>query len=258
MVSITGSVRAGIEVAQAAAAGLKRVHLELGGKAPVVVFDDADPRRTASADRRRPATTTRARTAPPRPGCWPAPGIAADLTDALVEAGRGVKTGGLERPDADYGPLNNPAQLARVEGFVDRAPGHAKVLAGGHRVGERGYCYAPTVVAGLRPGRRDDPGRDLRAGHHGAAVQLRGAGGALGERGEVRAGLQRLDDAITAAPCGWPGGWTSARCGSTRTSRSFPRCRTAASSTRATARTCPVYGFEDYTRIKHVMSSLDS
>ena len=53
--------------------------------------------------------------------------------------------GGLDVPDADYGPLPNPAQLARVEGFLSRAPDHARLVTGGHRVGERGYCYAPTV-----------------------------------------------------------------------------------------------------------------
>ena len=53
-------------------------------------------------------------------------------------------------PDAYFGPLNNPNQLARVEGFIERMPDHAEVVAGGHRVGERGYLYAPTVVAGLQ------------------------------------------------------------------------------------------------------------
>jgi len=78
------------------------------------------------------------------------PGIAADLSDALAERARSVTTGGPEVPDAAFGPLNNAAQLARVEGLLQRRPDHAEVLAGGHRVGERGYCFAPTVVAGLR------------------------------------------------------------------------------------------------------------
>ena len=74
------------------------------------------------------------------------PGVSADLTDALAELARGTTVGGLDVPDADYGPLNNPAQLERVQGFLRRAPEHASVLAGGHQVGERGYCFAPTVV----------------------------------------------------------------------------------------------------------------
>jgi betaine-aldehyde dehydrogenase len=149
MVSITGSVRAGIQVAQAAAAGLKRVHLELGGKAPVIVFDDADVVQAAAgiagagyfnAGQDCTAATR----------VLAGPAIAADLTAALAEQARGTTVGGLDVPDADYGPLNNAAQLARVEGFLSRSPGHAEVITGGHRVGERGYCFAPTVVTGLR------------------------------------------------------------------------------------------------------------
>ncbi len=149
MVSITGSVRAGIEVARAAAGGLKRVHLELGGKAPVVVFDDADVEAVA-------AGVTEAGYYNAGQDCTAAtrvlagPGISADLTDALIGKAAAVKTAGREVPGAFYGPLNNPAQLARVEGFLARAPEHATVAAGGHRVGERGFCFAPTVVTGLR------------------------------------------------------------------------------------------------------------
>ena len=149
MVSITGSVRAGREVAQAAAADLKRVHLELGGKAPVIVFDDADIASTAegiagagyfNAGQDCTAATR----------VLAGPGVAEELTAALAEQARGTKVGGLDMPDADYGPLNNPAQLARVEGFVERTPSHAEVVTGGRRLGDRGFFYAPTVVSGLR------------------------------------------------------------------------------------------------------------
>src|SRR5499427_2147617 len=149
MVSITGSVRAGMEVARAAADGLKRVHLELGGKAPVIVFDDADVAATAAGI--APAAFFNAGqdcTAATR--VLAGPGIAADLTDALAEQAAKTTVGGLDVPEADYGPLNNPVQLARVEGFLARRPGHARVVTGGTRVGERGYCFAPTVVTGLR------------------------------------------------------------------------------------------------------------
>jgi betaine-aldehyde dehydrogenase len=150
LVSITGSVRAGLEVAGAAAAGLKRVHLELGGKAPAIVFDDADPELAARViadagyyNAGQDCTAATRVLAGPR--------IAAELTDALARRAASLRTGGRDDvPDADFGPLNNPGQLARVEGFVQRAPEHARVLAGGHRVGDRGYCFAPTVVAGLR------------------------------------------------------------------------------------------------------------
>jgi len=148
MVSITGSVRAGMEVARAAADDLKRVHLELGGKAPVVVFDDADV--AAAAEGIAGAGYFNAGqdcTAATR--VLAAPGVAADLTAALGEQASSTTTGGLDVPDAYFGPLNNPNQLARVEGFIERRPAHSELIAGGHRVGSRGYLYAPTVVAGL-------------------------------------------------------------------------------------------------------------
>jgi betaine-aldehyde dehydrogenase len=149
MVSITGSVRAGMEVAQAAAAGLKRVHLELGGKAPVIVFDDADIEQAvqgiADAGYYNAGQDCTAATR-----VLAGPGISADLSDALIAKAATVKTAGREVTDAYYGPLNNPAQLARVQGFLERAPAHAAVATGGHRVGERGFCFAPTVVTGLR------------------------------------------------------------------------------------------------------------
>src|SRR5215469_9582427 len=149
MVSITGSVRAGKEVAEAAAAGLKRVHLELGGKAPVVVFDDADIARAAQ-------TIVEAGYYNAGQDCTAAtrvlagPGVAADLADAVAELASAVKTAGPDDPGAYFGPLNNPAQLARVAGFVDRAPDHAQVRTGGKRLGDRGFFYAPTVISGLR------------------------------------------------------------------------------------------------------------
>jgi betaine-aldehyde dehydrogenase len=149
MVSITGSVRAGREVAKAAADDLKKVHLELGGKAPVIVFDDADIEATAegiagagyfNAGQDCTAATR----------VLAGPGIADDLTAALAEQARGTTTGGLDNPDADYGPLNNPNQLSRVEGFLSRTPSHAQVVTGGDRVGDRGFFFAPTVVSGLQ------------------------------------------------------------------------------------------------------------
>src|SRR6201986_3407232 len=149
MVSITGSVRAGMEVARSAADDLKRVHLELGGKAPVVVFDDADIEATAEGiagagyfNAGQDCTAATRVLAGPR--------VAADLTEALAEQARGTTTGGLDVPDADYGPLNNPNQLSRVEGFLSRTPSHANVVTGGERGGDRGFFFAPTVVSGLR------------------------------------------------------------------------------------------------------------
>ena len=149
LVSITGSVRAGREVAQAAAGDLKRVHLELGGKAPVVVFDDADV--AAAAEAIAAAGYFNAGqdcTAATR--VLAAPGLHDDLVAALAEQARDTRTGPPSDPDVLYGPLNNANQLARVRGFVDRLPDHADLLAGGGQVGDRGFFYAPTVISGLR------------------------------------------------------------------------------------------------------------
>jgi betaine-aldehyde dehydrogenase len=150
MVSITGSVRAGREVAVAAGEHLKRTHLELGGKAPVVVFDDADLELAAEGiagagyfNAGQDCTAATRVLASPR--------IHDDLVDALAEQARATTTGPPSDADAAYGPLNNAAQLDRVGGFVDRLPDHARVVTGGSRVGDRGFFYEPTVVAGLEP-----------------------------------------------------------------------------------------------------------
>ncbi|MGN6251563.1 MAG: gamma-aminobutyraldehyde dehydrogenase [Marmoricola sp.] len=149
LVAITGSVRAGMEVAASAAAQLKRTHLELGGKAPVVVFDDADIE--AAAEGIAGAGYFNAGqdcTAATR--VLAGPGVHDDFVAALTEQARATRTG---RPDEDgvlYGPLNNAGQLERVAGMVDRLPDHARVDAGGRRQGEVGYFYEPTVLSGLR------------------------------------------------------------------------------------------------------------
>jgi betaine-aldehyde dehydrogenase len=147
MVSITGSVRAGMEVAAGAATDLKRTHLELGGKAPVIVFDDADV--AAAAEGIAGAGYFNAGqdcTAATR--VLVGPGVHDDFVAALTEQARSTSTGG-SGDDVAYGPLNNASQLGRVAGFVDRLPDHAAMQTGGARVGEQGYFYSPTVVAGL-------------------------------------------------------------------------------------------------------------
>jgi betaine-aldehyde dehydrogenase len=148
MVSVTGSVRAGMEVAEAAAKSLKRVHLELGGKAPVVVFEDADI--GAAAEGIAGAGLYNAGqdcTAATR--VLAAPAVYDDFVAAIADEAAAAKTGMPDAEDVLYGPLNNPAQLDRVSGFVSRTPGHAKVVVGGHRHGDSGFFYQPTVVADL-------------------------------------------------------------------------------------------------------------
>jgi betaine-aldehyde dehydrogenase len=149
MVSITGSVRAGKEVAAAAASDLKRVHLELGGKAPVIVFDDADPAKAAEAiaiagyfNAGQDCTAATRVLAGPR--------VHDEFVGALVEQAKGQTVGGPDVEGADFGPLNNANQLERVSGFINRLPDHARVLTGGKRSGDRGYFYEPSVVDGLQ------------------------------------------------------------------------------------------------------------
>ncbi|MFM2046446.1 MAG: hypothetical protein RL383_523 [Actinomycetota bacterium] len=149
MVSVTGSVRAGMEVAEAAAKSLKRVHLELGGKAPVIVFDDADIEAAAAGIATAGLFNAgQDCTAATRVVCGPR--IYSEFVAALSEAVSASRTGMPDDEDVLYGPLNNPNQLARVAGFVDRTPDHARVVTGGSTVGDRGFFYAPTVVADLK------------------------------------------------------------------------------------------------------------
>src|SRR3954453_13858825 len=133
MVSITGSVRAGMQVAEAAAKDLKRTHLELGGKAPVIVFDDADLEQAAEAiaiagyfNAGQDCTAaTRVLVAP---------GIHDDFVAALSDYARSSAPVGLpDDEDALFGPVNNAHQLARVNGFIENLPDHATVSAGGNR-----------------------------------------------------------------------------------------------------------------------------
>ncbi|NDA49202.1 MAG: aldehyde dehydrogenase family protein [Actinobacteria bacterium] len=121
MVAITGSVRAGMQVAESAARDVKRVHLELGGKAPVMVFDDADLEAAAEALAIAGYSANTATTFADGPG-----------GEALVP------------------PVNNANQFDRVLGFLERTPKHAEIVAGGDRDGDRGFFVQPTVVANLQ------------------------------------------------------------------------------------------------------------
>ncbi|MEY4296755.1 MAG: hypothetical protein RL016_601 [Actinomycetota bacterium] len=151
MVSITGSVRAGMEVAKTAALDVKRVHLELGGKAPVVVFADADLPRAA-------ATIAVAGFFNAGQDCTAATRILVhesvhDEFVALLRAEvlANAKTGQPDRDDILFGAVNNMNQLDRVKGFIDRLPNHADIAVGGHAIDDHGgYFFEATVLTGLK------------------------------------------------------------------------------------------------------------
>ncbi|RMH77526.1 MAG: aldehyde dehydrogenase family protein, partial [Actinomyces sp.] len=149
MVSLTGSVRAGKEVARTAAGTLKRVHLELGGKAPVIVFDDADV--AAVVDHLRESAFYNSGqdcTAPCR--LIAGARVHDELVDAMTAATGEVTVGEPLDPDVAMGPVVSAAQLDRVAGYVERAvAAGARVTTGGRRLDREGFFYEPSVVIGV-------------------------------------------------------------------------------------------------------------
>jgi betaine-aldehyde dehydrogenase len=149
MVSLTGSVETGKWIARNAADTLKRVHLELGGKAPVVVFDDADMDAVYE---------TIAGTGYYNAGqdCTAATRVLAsskvydDVLQGLADQARGYKLGDTLDPETTLGPVNSARQRERVEGFLSRRPDHAEIVTGGNEPDLPGFFLEPTVVGGLR------------------------------------------------------------------------------------------------------------
>jgi len=150
MVSITGSVRAGMEVAKSAASDLKRVHLELGGKAPVIVFADADFQKAAEG-------IVAAGFFNAGQDCTAATRLLVQesayddfMAALLAEVKNSAKVGQPSDPDVLFGPLNNGGQLERVKGFIDRLPDHANLEIGGAQLSGKGYFLEPTVLSGFK------------------------------------------------------------------------------------------------------------
>ncbi|HEY7630011.1 MAG TPA: gamma-aminobutyraldehyde dehydrogenase [Thermoleophilaceae bacterium] len=148
MVSLTGDVATGKEIAKSAADSLKRVHLELGGKAPVLIFDDADIEAAVEGVKIG--------------GYWNAgqdctaasrviagPKVYDDFVSGLSDAVKGLKIGDPLSEDTELGPLVSSDQRERVEGFLSRVPSHGEIVTGGKETGNGGFFLEPTVVAGL-------------------------------------------------------------------------------------------------------------
>jgi len=256
MASITGSIRAGKEVAAAAAKDLKRVHLELGGKAPVIVFDDADLEAAATAiSEAGYFNAGQDCTAATR--VLAGPGIHDDFVGELTARAKEMKTGAPDDPDTFFGPLNNANQLDRVEGFLGRTPGNAEVTTGGHKVDGPGFFMEPTVVKGLQ--QTDEMIQNEIFGPVITVQQFDDEAKAIAWANDVEYGLassvftkdhgraMRVSKALDFG-CVWIN--THIPLVAEMPHGGFKHS--------GNGKDLSMYGLEDYTRIKHVMSNIEA
>ncbi|MET9697568.1 gamma-aminobutyraldehyde dehydrogenase [Streptomyces sp. NPDC006529] len=255
MASITGSVRAGMQVAESAAKDVKRVHLELGGKAPVVVFEDADIAKAAE-DIAVAGFFNAGQDCTAATRVIVHESVHDEFVAALAKNAADTKTGQPDDEDVLYGPLNNPNQLKQVSGFIERLPAHAKVEAGGHQVGEKGYFYAPTVVSGLR---QDD--EIIQNEVFGPVITVQ----SFTDEAQALEYANGVEFALASSV------WTKNHGRAMRMSKNLDfgcvwinthiplvaEMPHGGFKKSGYGKDLSAYGFEDYTRIKHVMTSLD-